>query len=80
MELRYYAVPSLQSTLSQLTQKNAQLAIDFLRLTNSNCRFSSFTLKIWIEHCREAHAKRINNNRNIVELVVDDIIMARTAI
>ena len=29
------------STLSQLTQSNAQSAVDFLRLTDSNRRFSS---------------------------------------
>ena len=48
------------STLSQLTQSNAQSAVDFLRLTDSNRRFSSAILKILIEDRRDAHSERVN--------------------
>ena len=51
-----------------------------MQLTYSNRRFSSSILKISLEDRREAHAERVNNNRNIVELVVGDIVMARTTI
>ena len=68
------------SALPQLTQNNAQSAVDFLRLTDSNRRFSSAILKILIEDRRDAHAERVNNNKNIVTLVVGDIVMARTAV
>ena len=37
-------------------------------------------MKIVIEDRREAHAERVNNNRHIVELVIGDIVMVRTAI
>ena len=68
------------SALPQITQNNAQSAVDFLWLTDSNCRFSSTILKILIEDRRDAHAERVNNNKNIVNLVVGDIAMARTAV
>ena len=65
------------SVLPQLTQNNAQSAVDFLRLTDSNRRFSSAILKILIEDRRDAHSERVNNNKNIVNLVVGDIVMAK---
>ena len=68
------------STLPQLTQNNAQSAVDVLRLTDTNRHFSSSILKILMEDHREAHAERVNNNKNIVELVVGDIVIARTAV
>ena len=37
-------------------------------------------MKILIEDRRKTHAEQVNNNRNIVELVVGNIFMARTAI
>ena len=68
------------SALPQLTQNNAQSAVDFIRQTDSNRRFSSVILKILIEDLRDAHAERVNNNKNIVDLVLGDIVMTRTAI
>ena len=68
------------SAFPQLTQNNAQSVVDFLRLTDSNRQFSSALLKILIEDRRDAHTARVNNNKNIFDLVVDDIVMARTAI
>ena len=66
------------SSLSQLTHNNAQSAVVFLRLTNSNRRLFSSILKILIEDRGEANAERVNNNKNIVELVVGGIVMVRT--
>ena len=37
-------------------------------------------LKILIEDRREDHAEQVNNNRNIIELVVDDIVITITTI
>ena len=68
------------SALLQLKHNTAQSAVDQLRLTDSNHRFSSSILNILIEDRREAHSERVNNNKNIVELVVGDIVMARTAV
>ena len=68
------------SALPQLTQKNVQSAVDFIRLTDSNCRFSSAILKILIDDRRDAYAERVNNNNNIVDLVVGDIVMAQTTV
>ena len=68
------------SPLPQLTQNNAQSTIDYLRLTDFNRRFSSSILKILIEDRRNMHAERVNNNKSIVELIVGDIVMARTAV
>ena len=60
MRLIYYAVLSLfgrelrfpidinLSALPQLTQNNAQSTIDYLRFTDSDRRFSSSILKIFI--------------------------------
>ena len=53
--------------LPQLTHNNDQSTIDYLRLTDSNRRFSSSILKILIEGRRTIHAERVNNNKNIVE-------------
>ena len=68
------------SALPQLTQNNVQSYVDFLLLTNSNRRFSSAILKILIEDRRDAHAERVNNNKNTVDLVVGDIVMTRTTV
>ena len=68
------------SALPKLTQNNVQSAVEFLRLTNSNRRFSSYLLKMLIEDRREFHAERVNNNKNIVELVVGDIVVVGTAL
>ena len=68
------------SALSQLTQNNKHYAVDCLRLTDSNHRFSSSILKILIENRREAYAERVNNDKTIVELVIGDIVMTRTDI
>ena len=51
------------SALPQLTQNIAQSTIDYLRLTDSNRRFSSSILKILIEDRRTMHAERVNNNK-----------------
>ena len=37
-------------------------------------------MKILILDRREFHAEQVNNNRNIVEIIVGDIIMAKTSI
>ena len=37
-------------------------------------------LKLLIEYRRTVHAECVNNNKNVVELVVGDIVMARTTI
>ena len=68
------------SALPQLKHNTVQSAVHQLRLTDSNHRFSSSILNILIEDRREAHSERVNNNKNIVELVVGDIVMARTAV
>ena len=68
------------SALPQLTQNNSQLTIDYLRFTDSNRRLSSFIWKILIEDRRTIHAERVNNNKNIVVLIVGDIVMARTTV
>ena len=57
-----------------------QSIVDCLRLTDSNRRFSSSVLKILIEDRREAHAERVNNDKNVIELVDVDIVMTRTAV
>ena len=64
----------------KLIQNNAQAVLDYLKLTDTNRHFSFSILKILIEDRRTAHAKRINNSRNLVVLQDGDIIMARTAI
>ena len=48
-----------------------------MKLTYSNRHFSSSILEKLIEDRRTVHAKRISNNRNIVELVAGDIVMVR---
>ena len=68
------------SALPQLTQNNDQSTIDYLRLIDSNRRFSSSILKILIKDRRNMHAERVNNNKKSVELIVGDIVMARTAV
>ena len=54
------------NTLSKLTQKNNQAALDYFKLTDSSHHFSTSILKFLIEDRRTAHAERINNNRNLV--------------
>ena len=49
------------SVLPQLTRNNTQTNIDYLRLTDSNRRFSSSILKLLIEDRRTVHAERVNN-------------------
>ena len=66
--------------MPKLAHNSGQAALDFLRLTDSSRHFSSSILKILIEDRRTAHAERINNNRNIVLLQPDDIVMARTSV
>ena len=68
------------SALPQLTQNNDKSTIDYLILTDSNRRLSSSILKLLIEDCPTSHSKRVNNNKNVVELVVGDIVMMKTAI
>ena len=68
------------SALPKLAHNSGQAALDFLKLTDSSCHFSSSILKILIEDRRTAHAERINNNRNVVVLEPGGIVMARTAI
>ena len=53
------------SALPQLTQNNSQSTIDYLRLTDSNRRFSSSILKILIEDRRNMHAEGVNNNKKV---------------
>ena len=68
------------STLPKFAHYSGQAALDYLKLTDSSCHFSSSILKILIEDRRTAHAERINNNQNVVVLEYGDIVMARTAI
>ena len=68
------------STLPKFAHYSGQAALDYLKLTDSSCHFSSSILKILIEDRRTAHAERINNNQNVVVLESGDIVMARTAI
>ena len=49
-----------------LTQKNAQVALRYLKLTNSCRYFSSSVLKVPIKDNNTAHVKRINKKRNLV--------------
>ena len=51
-----------------------------MRLADSNRRLSSSILKILIEDRRTIHAQRVNNIKKIVELIVGDMVMARTAV
>ena len=51
-----------------------------LRITDFNRRISSSILKTLIEDRREAHDERVNNNKNIVNLVLGDIVMASTLV
>ena len=51
-----------------------------LRITDFNRRISSSILKTLIEDRREAHDERVNNNKNIVDLVLGDIVMASTLV
>ena len=64
----------------KLAYNNGQATLDYLNLAASSRHFSSSILKMLIEDNRTAHAEHINNNRNIVVLEPDDIVMARTAI
>ena len=66
--------------MPQLTQNNAKSAVDCLRRTNPDRRFSSSILMILIEDCRESRTERVNNNKNIIELVIGDIVMTQTAV
>ena len=68
------------SVLPPITKNSAQSTIDYLRLTDSNRRLSSSISKLLIEDRRTIHAERININKPIVELVVGDMVIARTAI
>ena len=68
------------SAVPQLTQNNDQSTIDYLRLADSNRRFSSSILKILIDDRRTIHAERVNNNKNIFDFIVGDIVMVRTAV
>ena len=52
-----------------------------MTLTDFNRRFStSILIKLLIEDHRTFHAKRFNNNDKKPELVVGDIVMAKTTI
>ena len=51
-----------------------------LRITDFNRRISSSILKTLIEDRRKAHDERVNNNKNIVDLVLGDIVMASTLV
>ena len=66
--------------MSKLVQNNTNAALEYLKLTDSSCSFSSSILKILIEDGRIAHAEYINNSRNLVVLHTGDIVMARTGI
>ena len=92
MELISYAVSSLlvesldfrlvliyPLCLSLRKTMHNQLLI-FLQLTDSNRRFSFSVLKILVEDRRETHVERVNDNKNIIQLVVGDIEMARIAV
>ena len=71
---------NLSAALPQLIQNNAQSTIDYSRFTYSNYRFSSSILKLLIKNCRTTHAGRVNNNKKVVELDIDDTVLAKTII
>ena len=68
------------SAVPKLTHNSGQVALDYLKLTDSSRHFSSSVLIFIIEDRRTVHAECNNNNRNIVVLEPSDVVMARTAI
>ena len=76
----HFSIDINLSALPKLTHNNGQVVLEYLKLTDSSCHFPSFILKLLIEDRRTTHAKRINNNRNLVVLAPGDIVMARTVI
>ena len=65
------------ASLSPLTSNQADSVVKYLRLIDSSKHFASEILKILIENRRTVHRERINNYRNIVLLVVGDVVKAR---
>ena len=53
------------NALHKLTQNNGQVALDYLKLTNSSRHLSTSILIILIDDRRTAHVERINNNTNL---------------
>ena len=68
------------NTVSKLIQNNAQATLNYLNFINFYRHFASSILKILTEDCQTAHAKRINNSKNLILLKAGDIVMARTSI
>ena len=68
------------SVLPSLVTNNADSFISYLRLTDTNRHIVTAILKIPIEDQRDTHAKRINNNRNMVSMRPGDLVMTRTAV
>ena len=68
------------NTLPKLTQNNAQVALKYLKLTDSSRYFSKLIFKCFIEERQIAHTEYINNSRNLAVLNPDDIVIARTVI
>ena len=64
------------NAMPKLVQNNAKTALDYLKFTDSSRNLSSSILKILLEDRRIAHAKRINNSRNLVVLHAGEIVMA----
>ena len=67
------------SSLPPLTYNIAESVISYLPLTDFNCFFISEFLKILMEDRKTSHAKRINNNRNVVTIHPGYLVMTRTA-
>ena len=55
-------------------------ALDYLKFTDSSRHFSSVILKILIENRRTAHAERIINTWNLIDLKPGDIVMVQIVI
>ena len=75
-ELRFPLDISL-TALPKLTDNRANSVVEYLRLTDKDRIFSTEILKILIEDRRTAHRDRINNNRNVVTLLLGDVVMTR---
>ena len=68
------------NALPQINQNNTQLALDYLKLIDSYRHFSSSILNINMKDCRMGHGKRIMNNKNLVILKSDAVIIAQIVI
>ena len=66
--------------LPPIVSSNIESVVPYLRLTDSNRYFASNIMKILVEDRSTVHAERINTNRNIVNMLPDDLVMDRTTV